>query len=328
MLLLATIILMRTVAGSDVLACITSDQLIDSWSVRRGDCVHGEPNDGHLHFQSSLLHHNQTTVSWTSMRTGLHVPAGGNITMDLKCSSFSFVPGNPEFLFADRTRATGLISFEATTLQFKAGRDIIMEAITAPVVRHNHPIPSSCLTTHSAVSVRDRQGHLLEMHTNIFNETEWNGLYSDGDSLADTELDIETSLREQAIRLELVYQDTLERHYKLETQYLLLVNGDQTADLYDGFTQVATVQVFGVSQLRVTDNPYLATRNIPGGSCAIEIHFTTSGKRELIPCNEGPSTQRNDTAGAIEGQGRDLQSYCPTTQACGVNGRVICWEYR
>ena len=36
-------------------------------------------------------------------------------------------PGNPEFLFADRTRSIGLISFEATALAFKAGRAVTME---------------------------------------------------------------------------------------------------------------------------------------------------------------------------------------------------------
>ena len=248
--------------------------------------------------------------------------------MDLKCSSFSFIAGNPEFLFADRTRAIGLVSFEATTLEFKAGRDIIMEAITAQIVRRDRVLPSSCLATYTSVSVQDRQGRLLEMHTNLVNESEWINLFADAETLDEPNVDRETSTREKAISLELIYHDSQERHYKLKTPYLLIVNGDQTAGLYDGFTQVATVQVSGYSQLRVTDRPYLATRNIPGGSCSIELNMVASGKRQVIPCDNAPSRQINSTVAAVEANGRDLQTYCPLTQACGVAGRVICWEYR
>ena len=179
------------------------------------------------------------------------------------------------------------------------------------------------------MSVQDSQGHLLEMHTNFVNESEWVGHYAAAAEAHDEPgSDMETSTREQALRLELVYQDSQERHYQLKTPYLLIVNGDQTAGLYDGFTQVATVQVTGYSQLRVTDSPYLATRNIPGGSCSIEIDMAASGKRQVIPCDSASFNYSNSTAAAMEANGRDLQSYCPLTQACGVAGRIICWEYR
>ena len=330
MRLLALLALMLPVVASDYLDCIMGDQLIDSetWSVRSGDCVHGEPKDGHLHFQSSFSSINQTTVSWTSMRSGLHVPAGGKVIMDLKCTSFSFAPGNPEFLFADRTRAAGLVAYEAAALEYTAGRGNIMEAITATVVRQSQPLPLSCLTEHSAVSVWDSQGRLLEMHSNFVYDTESNGPYSDTNAFDKAGFKMETSLREQTIDLELIYEDSLERHFNLKTKYLLIVNGDQTAGLYDGFTQVATVQVSGYSQLRVTDIPYLATRKIVGGSCSIEVNMIASGNRQITYCNSEPSSQSSSAAGAMERNSRDLQSYCPTTQACGLTGRVVCWEYR
>ena len=125
--LLAILLIIVATVGSEPLDCIMSDPLTNDWSVRGGNCVHGQLDDGHLHFQSSHGRDDRAIISWTSMRSGLHVPAGGNVTMDLKCSSFSFVPGNPEFLFADRTRSIGLISFEATALAFKAGRAVTME---------------------------------------------------------------------------------------------------------------------------------------------------------------------------------------------------------
>ena len=329
------VLLLVVAARSDSLECFVGDHLADSWSVRAGDCIQGAPKDGHLHLQQHDSNERVTTMSWTSMRSGLVAPAGGNVTLDLRCSNFMFDPIDHVFLLADRTRAAGTVHKNGTALLLATERDVTMESITASVVRRDGPIDSSCMSSYSAVSVRDSKGNLLEMHRYMLNGSEWlNHLNNDMSiDVEDAQSDMfdshstATSKRDQQVGLVLIYQDEQERHYKLESNYLLLVNGDQTASLYDGLHEVATVQVSGYSQLRVTDSPYLATRNIPGISCSIEVSMIVSGKRQVIPC-DGEPHYGNSTSAAMETNARNLQTYCPLTQACGVNGRVICWQYR